>query len=366
MSTCLISTEKLWDHTALARWSFVRHGGGAEKQFEYSVRAFSHMAGRVTVYCNDYRGSPEELGSNVTVRNLFCPQDSFVEKLHKALQIDPPDYLHASEMVPGAASIRIGDGIHAQFLKNMRTYDNGLNCLRFHPWLHRRKLNLERNTLSHPSLSHIVSPSQMCIDDIHKNIELLGSNSAVIPNVIAPELIDSPLSTRKDSCILHIIFVGSGYRRKGLEILLRALALVDRQFTLRVVGKDPHQSRYQNLARHLGIEQNVFWLGLLRDPIRIYRDADLLALPALYEPAGNVVLEALAMGVKVLVSEFVGFKSFVSSETGLVVSLNEREVAASIEQFVPSLNRQPIRDSVTHLNEAHFQDSLLRFYRGVV
>ena len=366
MSTGLILTEKLWDHAALVRWSFLRHRGGAEKQFEYFVKAFSKMAGRVTVYCNDYSGIPEELGSNVTVRNLFCPQDSFVEKLHKALQIDPPDFLHASEMVPGATSIRIGDGIHTQFLKNMRTYDDGLNCLRFHPWLHRRKLNLERNTLSHPSLLHIVSPSQMCIDDIHKNIELLGSNTAVIPNVVAPEFINSPLSIKKDSGTLNIVFVGSGYRRKGLEILLRALALVDREFTLRIVGKDRHQSRYQNLARHLGIEQYVSWLGFLREPVRAYRDADLLALPALYEPAGNVVLEALAMGVKVLVSEFVGYKSFVNSETGLVVSLNEREIAASIEQFLPSLNRQSLRDSVAHLNEAHFQDSLLRFYGGVV
>ena len=126
------------------------------------------------------------------------------------------------------------------------------------------------------------------------------------------------------------------------------------------------KSRYQNLARHLGIEKNVSWSGLLRDPVQVYHDADLLALPALYEPAGNVVVEALAMGVKVLVSEFVGYKSFVSSETGLVVSLNEREVATSIEQFVPSLNRQPIRDSVAHLNEAYFQDALMRFYKGVV
>ena len=366
MSAGLLADEKLWGHTALARWSFEPHSGGAERQFEYFVRAFSRMSVRVTVYCNAYRGNSERLGSNVNVKNFLCDHASFVEKINKEAQTDSPDFLHASEMLPGATSIRIGDGIHATFLKNMQKYNHGLNRLRFHPWLHRRKLEWEKKALAHTSLTHIISPSEMCLDDLQENTQGLAFRTCVIPNVIQPHLIDTPLGGENTSSTLRIIFVGSGYRRKGLELLLRSLARVNRPFTLQVVGQDSHQFRYQSLSRELGIEQNISWLGLVKDTTQIYRDADLLALPALYEPSGNVVLEALAMGVKVLISEFVGCKSFVNSDTGSIVSLNETEVVAAINQSSPAYNRQLIRDSVAHFTEAYFQNNLIRFYSGIV
>lgn len=366
MSADHFMNDIVWRHSALARWSFRPQNGGAERQFEYYVRAFSNMSERLTIYCNDYQSDARRLGSNVTVKCLLCSHKAFVQRLNREIRIDSPDIFHSNEMIPNATSIRIGDGVHKQFLENMWKFGNGLNRFRFHPLLHRRKLHLENTTLSHPSLSHIISPSLMCLDEIKYFGFAVTSNKSVVSNVIAPQYLETPLVPRDSSDSLNIIFVGSGFRRKGLELLLRSLSRVNRPFTLRVVGQDSHLSRYQSLSRELGIERYVRWVGLTKDPIDIYSDADLLALPAIYEPAGNVVLEALAMGVKVLVSEFVGCKSFVNSRTGKIVALNENEIAMAIDQIIPDFDRQQIRDSVAYLTERYFQEALKKIYKEVV
>ena len=99
-----------------------------------------------------------------------------------------------------------------------------------------------------------------------------------------------------------ILFVGSGFERKGLAPLLRALAqLADERCRLVVAGKGDARP-YRKLARRLGLGARVSWVGPRRDVERLYAAADVVALPALYEPFGNVHLEALAAGVPVLTS----------------------------------------------------------------
>jgi UDP-glucose:(heptosyl)LPS alpha-1,3-glucosyltransferase len=66
-----------------------------------------------------------------------------------------------------------------------------------------------------------------------------------------------------------------------------------------VTGRgDP--ARYQALAARLGIGDRVIWTGPRQHVEHLYGAADAVALPARYEPFGNVHLEALASGVPVL------------------------------------------------------------------
>ena len=103
-----------------------------------------------------------------------------------------------------------------------------------------------------------------------------------------------------------VLFVGSGFERKGLGPLIAAMARArDRTARLVVAGKgrtDP----YRRAAEILGVAGRVTWLGPRPDVERLYAAADVVALPARYEPFGNVHLEALASGVPVLSSAFAG------------------------------------------------------------
>jgi UDP-glucose:(heptosyl)LPS alpha-1,3-glucosyltransferase len=102
------------------------------------------------------------------------------------------------------------------------------------------------------------------------------------------------------------LFVGSGFARKGLDTLLAAFAeLGDRRARLAIAGRGDG-ARVRAAAARLGASDRVTWLGVRPDVERLYAAADALVLPARYEPFGNVVLEALASGLPVLVSRAVG------------------------------------------------------------
>ena len=106
-----------------------------------------------------------------------------------------------------------------------------------------------------------------------------------------------------DWCVL---FVGSGFERKGLGPLVEALASIgDRRARLIVAGKGNH-APYAAQAERLGLRDRVVWTGPRPDVDRLYAAADLVALPARYEPFGNVHLEALASGVPMLSSVHAG------------------------------------------------------------
>jgi UDP-glucose:(heptosyl)LPS alpha-1,3-glucosyltransferase len=118
-----------------------------------------------------------------------------------------------------------------------------------------------------------------------------------------------------------VLFVGSGFERKGLGALLQALGqLRDSRARLVVAGRGDVRA-YRALAAKLGIRDRVTWTALRRDVERLYAAADVVALPALYEPFGNVHLEALASGVPVLSSaQAGGSEAIVSGQNGWVVS----------------------------------------------
>ena len=103
-----------------------------------------------------------------------------------------------------------------------------------------------------------------------------------------------------------VLFVGSGFERKGLGPLLEGFArLPDPGRRLIVAGKGD-VAGHRRLAARLGLDDRVVWPGPVLEVERLYAAADVVALPARYEPFGNVHLEALASGVPVLSSARAG------------------------------------------------------------
>jgi UDP-glucose:(heptosyl)LPS alpha-1,3-glucosyltransferase len=103
-----------------------------------------------------------------------------------------------------------------------------------------------------------------------------------------------------------VLFVGSGFRRKGLERLLVAWALPEMQDVyLLVVGDDARIGYYKGRAKALAGDRIIF-AGRQEAVERYYGAADAVALPSIQEAFGNVVLEGLACGLPVIVARGVG------------------------------------------------------------
>ena len=99
-----------------------------------------------------------------------------------------------------------------------------------------------------------------------------------------------------------LLFVGSGFERKGLATAIDALGeLGDDHARMIVIGKG-RRLPYEELAGRRGVPDRVVWLGPRRDTERWYGAADVVVLPTRYEPFGNVHLEALASGVPMVTS----------------------------------------------------------------
>ena len=100
---------------------------------------------------------------------------------------------------------------------------------------------------------------------------------------------------------LTLLHVGSGFERKGVGTILRAMARASAACHMIIVGGDKLEGRYKSLAGELGIASRVHFAGV-QDPKPYYAAADAFVMASLYEPFANASMEALAMGLPVVTS----------------------------------------------------------------
>ncbi len=121
-----------------------------------------------------------------------------------------------------------------------------------------------------------------------------------------------------------MLFVGSGFIKKGLDRAIVALAALQEERSdtisrLFVVGQD-RSRRFKRLARRLGVADSVVFLGGRDDVPDLLLAADTLVHPAIDEAGGIVLLEALVAGLPVVVTDVCGYAHHIGSATaGLVL-----------------------------------------------
>ncbi|MGH8600610.1 MAG: glycosyltransferase family 4 protein, partial [Burkholderiales bacterium] len=102
------------------------------------------------------------------------------------------------------------------------------------------------------------------------------------------------------------LFVGSGFERKGIPALMKAMSALPSHAHLLIVGRDKALKKYEQISASRGLNARVHFAGGQNDVKPFYGAADALAFPTLYEPFGNVVLEAMACALPVITSTKAG------------------------------------------------------------
>jgi len=103
-----------------------------------------------------------------------------------------------------------------------------------------------------------------------------------------------------------IVTVGRLVEQKGLDVLLAAWAKVVEAlptWRLAIVGGGPLEGELKELARRLGIENSVDWIGHVSDPFPLLRGAEFFVLTSRFEGTPNALLEAMACGLPGVVSD---------------------------------------------------------------
>jgi phosphatidylinositol alpha-mannosyltransferase len=126
-----------------------------------------------------------------------------------------------------------------------------------------------------------------------------------------------------------VVFFSRLERRKGLEVLIRAMAeLRGEAVTLVVAGAGPEERRVKALAARLDVD--AVWLGRIPDAdvAPLYRGASVYCAPGLGgESFGIVLVEAMAAGAPVVCSDLPGFRA-VASDAAVLVPPGDPEALA--------------------------------------
>lgn len=134
--------------------------------------------------------------------------------------------------------------------------------------------------------------------------------------------------TRLADTPLRILWSGELRTRKALSLLLRALARLPRHvaYEVRVVGAGPCEKRWRALARRLGVDHHVRWMGWLPHTEALQQNswAHVLVFTSLRDTSGTVILEALASGLPVVGLDHQGVHDIVTDQAGIRIPITTR------------------------------------------
>ncbi len=133
-----------------------------------------------------------------------------------------------------------------------------------------------------------------------------------------------------------ILFLGRLHKIKGIDLLINAFADIAKDFDdarLVVAGPDDgYLSALKSLTERLGLVGKVLFPGALydEDKLEAYVDADVYALTSSYEIFGISILEALACGTPVIVTNRCGIADVIKDKAGLVVPYEKEPLTQAL------------------------------------
>lgn len=144
-----------------------------------------------------------------------------------------------------------------------------------------------------------------------------------------------------------LLAAGRLHRNKAFDILMKAMKEADEVY-LALAGDGPEARALDSLARELGVDGRVRFLGWRNDIADLMATADMLVCPSRIEPLGNVVIEAWARNLPVIAAASEGPGWLIADgETGLLSPIEDhRMLAAAISRIAED------RDLATRLARA--------------
>jgi glycosyltransferase involved in cell wall biosynthesis len=170
----------------------------------------------------------------------------------------------------------------------------------------------------------------------------LGRESVLLSDIGCTEIVRKPRKEPDET--LRILWSGVITSRKALYLLIEALSLLphDVKYELHVLGEGPDQRRSDRLARRLGVDANVQWLGRLShaEAKRRFLWADIFVFTSLRDTTGTVLCESLSHGTPVICFDHQGAHDIVTEACGIKIPVGKPEDSIRrLSQAIASLAR---------------------------
>ncbi len=197
---------------------------------------------------------------------------------------------------------------------------------------------------------------------------------SVIPNFVDPDVF-APRRNRPPLLAppgARVLMHASNFRPvKNVDMVVRIFAAVHERMDARLVmvGDGPEKPRAEELARNLGVDKHVLFVGNQEVMEELLPLADLFLLPSSTESFGLVALEAMAAGVPVVASRVGGLPELI--EHGVSGLLEDpADLAAHVRAAIrllenDALHRRIARTARRRAVECFHVDRIVAQYRAV-
>lgn len=374
---------------ALVIHNYSETKGGVERYTANLARGLVQAGHEVHVFCHNLETTDEQIRFHmVPTIGFYTPFRvlSFAANSARMLQEEEFDIIHGLGRTYYQDIYRCGSGCHWKYLE--RTHDSmktlwGRIIQAINP-RNRAIINLEKRTFSPGAYKKIICISRCVKDEIQKYYHVPDQDIEIIYNVVDSDTFtpENKVQYRKplrkelsiDENDLVVLWVGTGFRRKGLKYAIEAIGLLPQHMPIKflIIGRD-NTRPYRHQARKLHIQNRIMFLGARDNVERYYAASDIFLLPTLHEPFGTVCLEAAATGLPVIVSQGAGAAEVFTNAVDAFILDNPRD-ASLIAQKISFLADPVWRENMGKATRAtavkysfkHNLEQVLKLYQEVL
>lgn len=368
---------------ALVRQRY-RPDGGAERFVSRALEALENQDLELNVITRQWQG---EIKADWKVHicdpwkfGRISRERGFANAARRLWQKEDFDLVQSHERIPGCDLYRAGDGVHRRWLEERSRVLPGWKSRQlFGDRYHRYVMQAEQQMYAAPELKAVICNAEMVKKEIITEFGVPADKIHVIYNAIDSQRYLPPTEAERHALRVKyqvptdatcLIYVGSGFERKGLDAAIKAIAPTDRH--LLVVGQDKDEKRYHALSASLGCAHRVHFFGMQTSTLAFYQMADGLLLPTLYDPFPNVILEAMACGLPVITTPTCGGSEFISSgSNGFVCdALNIADLRAAVmalpKQALGSVEGEKAREKIIDCSPQRLSSQLISLYWSLI
>lgn len=265
---------------------------------------------------------------------------SLASKMIEVIEYENLDLLHVHYAIPHAVSGYLAQqvlrkkGIDTKMITTLHGTDITLVGLEpsFLPLV---KFSIEESD-GVTAVSRFLSEKTLTNYHIEKDIEVI--HNFIDTDVFKPvknENFRKHIAPNGEKILVHT----SNFRKvKRVPDTIRILKLIKEEVPAKLVlvGDGPDRSECERLARDLGLQKDVFFLGKQDGLTEIFGASDLFLMPSQSESFGLAALEAMSCGIPVVSSSVGGLPELVlHNETGFIAEIgdNERMAKYAISLF---------------------------------
>jgi glycosyltransferase involved in cell wall biosynthesis len=176
----------------------------------------------------------------------------------------------------------------------------------------------------YPHLDYLLVNSIKARDDLKSNFKL-NKPITFFPSTIdyskiqklSRDSISEPLTFEKPT----VLAISRLVKQKRLKLLLKSFSILRSSIDCQLIIISNGQLRFEleNFADKLGVENNVKFLGYKNNPWKFMRRADIFVLTSLYEGLPHVLLESMACGLPIVVTQYPGVEKLLINNKDSVI-----------------------------------------------